>query len=293
MNNLEDILKLKKEKVEGILKQYSILSDSKIIDEACLYSLLNGGKRLRPVIMSEVYGMFKDDEPESLNIFMSALETIHSFSLVHDDLPDIDNDDLRRGKPTTHKVFGSDIAILTGDAMLAHAYKLAVSSFFIDDGISTLLKAEALEMLTTGTFDMIVGETIDVIGEFNGAKDIMQMYDLKTCKLIIAAFGIGGILAGVSDEVLVKLGEIGYLVGMAFQIQDDILDIEGNEERLGKPIGSDEDNDKQTFVKYAGIERSKKIVNEFSDKAISILKEISDKSDFLEKLVKYLVDRDY
>lgn len=293
MNRLQEILKQKKEEVDSIIAKYSFVSNCDVLDKACLYSLFNGGKRLRPLIMKEVYKMFKNDEPESLHIFMSALETIHSFSLVHDDLPDIDNDDLRRGRPTTHKVYGSDIAILTGDAMLSHAYKLAVSSFFIEDKISTILKAEALEMLSSSTTDMIVGETVDVIGELGTAKEIMEMYDKKTCKLIIAGFCIGGILAGVRDDILMRLGEIGYLVGMAFQIQDDILDIEGNEETVGKPIGSDEENDKNTFVKYVGIDKAKSIVQEFSEKAITSLREISENSDFLVSLVEYLIDREY
>lgn len=292
MNDFKDIIKQKKENFEKILKGYLPKNKSKKLTESMEYSILNGGKRLRPIIISEVYNFFSEKKIESVNKFMVALEVVHCFSLVHDDLPAIDNDDLRRGKPTNHKLFGEDIAILTGDAMLNYAYELAISSLFDNDGLNIDVKCEALNVLSETTKGMIVGETLDVIGNFNDDIQLFQMYDLKTCALMKAAFCIGAILAGVSDDDLYNMGKLGYYVGMAFQLQDDILDIEGDAEKLGKPIGSDEANKKDTLLKRLGKENINSMIKDFNNEAMNILKNYGDKAEFLKQLVLYLANRE-
>ncbi len=286
MNSFSHDLKKKIEEFEDILKPHVInVNLCEELDKAVNYSITCGGKRLRPIIMKEAYKIFNKEETTTLHTFMVGMEFIHNFSLVHDDLPAIDNDELRRGKPTTHKLFGEDIAILTGDVMLNYAYKVAASSFFNNDSIDIKVKAEALHMLIQSCEDMIDGETIDVIGEFDSNKKLVDMYDKKTCKLIISSLCIGALLGGASEDAVLDMGKIGYLMGMAYQIQDDILDIEGDEDTFGKPIGSDQKNNKKTLVSVMGIANAKNNVETFYNEAIEVLEKYTDENNFLHRLL--------
>ena len=222
---------------------------------------------------------------------------IHTYSLVHDDLPSMDNDMLRRGKPTTHAVYGEGMGVLAGDALLNYAFETALKSFE-DTTTPTELKVKALQILSkkAGVYGMIGGQVVDVESEKNQSEmteeKIDFIYELKTGALIEASMEIGAILAGATDEQVKLIESVASKIGMAFQIQDDILDIEGDEAVLGKPIGSDERNEKSTYVTFKGIEKSKEEVKRLTDEAIEILKKLPYENEFLVDLLQYLVYRD-
>ena len=271
----------------------------KTVLSAMNYSLLSGGKRLRPVMLKEACTLFSGDHP-CLEAFMAALEMIHTYSLVHDDLPALDNDEYRRGKKTTHIVYGEDMAILTGDALLNRAYETAVHSFDKCGGDTVLLNraVKALQILTAkaGIYGMVGGQVYDVEAEdknitLNG-DSILFIFRLKTGALIQAALMIGAVLGGASDEDVEIMEQVGEAVGIAFQIQDDILDVTGNPKVLGKPVGSDEKNHKTTYVTIYGIETAKADVATYSEKAIELLHKLDRRNEFLEELIKFLINRD-
>ena len=266
------------------------------IFDAMKYSVMAGGKRLRPVLMNETFKLF-GGEGDAVNYFMAAMEMIHTYSLVHDDLPSMDNDMLRRGKPTTHAVYGEGMGVLAGDALLNFAFETALKSF--EDTITpTELKIKALQILArkAGVYGMIGGQVVDVESEKNQSEmteeKIDFIYELKTGALIEASMEMGAILAGATDEQVKLIESVASKIGMAFQIQDDILDIEGDEAVLGKPIGSDERNEKSTYVTFKGIEKSKEEVKRLTDEAIEILKKLPYENEFLVDLLQYLVYRD-
>ncbi len=268
----------------------------KTILGAMRYSVLAGGKRLRPVLMDETFKLF-NGQGEIVDYFMAAMEMIHTYSLVHDDLPAMDNDMLRRGKPTTHAVYGEAMGILAGDALLNYAFETALKSFE-DPNVDITKAGKALSVLAkkAGVFGMIGGQVVDVESEKTG-QDITEekldfIYELKTGALIEASMMIGAILAGASDADISLVENVASKIGMAFQIQDDILDIEGDESVLGKPIGSDERNAKATYVTFAGINKSKEEVKRLTDEAIELLKQLPNKNEFLQELLQYLVYRD-
>lgn len=266
------------------------------IFDAMKYSVMAGGKRLRPVLMNETFKLF-GGEGDAVNCFMAAMEMIHTYSLVHDDLPSMDNDMLRRGKPTTHAVYGEGMGVLAGDALLNYAFETALKSFE-DTTTPTELKVKALQVLSknAGVYGMIGGQVVDVESEKNQSEmteeKIDFIYELKTGALIEASMEIGAILAGATDEQVKLIESVASKIGMAFQIQDDILDIEGDEAVLGKPIGSDERNEKSTYVTFKGIEKSKEEVKRLTDEAIEILKKLPYENEFLVDLLQYLVYRD-
>ena len=266
------------------------------IFDAMKYSVMAGGKRLRPVLMNETFKLF-GGEGDAVNCFMAAMEMIHTYSLVHDDLPSMDNDMLRRGKPTTHAVYGEGMGVLAGDALLNYAFETALKSFE-DTTTPTELKVKALQILArkAGVYGMIGGQVVDVESEKNQSEmteeKIDFIYELKTGALIEASMEIGAILAGATDEQVKLIESVASKIGMAFQIQDDILDIEGDEAVLGKPIGSDERNEKSTYVTFKGIEKSKEEVKRLTDEAIEILKKLPYENEFLVDLLQYLVYRD-
>ena len=266
------------------------------IFDAMKYSVMAGGKRLRPVLMNETFKLF-GGEGDAVNCFMAAMEMIHTYSLVHDDLPSMDNDMLRRGKPTTHAVYGEGMGVLAGDALLNYAFETALKSFE-DTATPTELKVKALQILAkkAGVYGMIGGQVVDVESEKNQSEmteeKIDFIYELKTGALIEASMEIGAILAGATDEQVKLIESVASKIGMAFQIQDDILDIEGDEAVLGKPIGSDERNEKSTYVTFKGIEKSKEEVKRLTDEAIEILKKLPYENEFLVDLLQYLVYRD-
>lgn len=262
--------------------------------DAMKYSVMAPGKRLRPIIMEETAMLF-DRESVELPFFMAALELIHSYSLVHDDMPCIDNDEYRRGRKTTHSVYGETTALLAGDGLLNYAYEVASRSF--DKTLSPVRTGKALQILAkkAGIFGMVGGQACDVKTEKNGeplTKDmLLYIHENKTAALIEAAMMIGGILGGASDEEIVRLEEAASAIGIAFQIQDDILDVEGSFEELGKPIGSDEENNKETYVTLFGLDKAKEDVREYSEKALTILKSFKMRNVFLEELVESLISR--
>ena len=261
--------------------------------EAVNYSMRAGGKRLRPVFMREAYQIL-GGEGEIIEPFMAALEMVHTHSLIHDDLPALDNDEFRRGKQTTHIVFGEAAAILAGDALLNYAYETAFFAFDMAKDEAELQRvAKALKVLAqkTGIKGMLGGQGVDVENDGKPLeKQLLDyIYENKTSALIEAALMVGGILAGATD--IEKLEQIGSKIGIAFQIQDDILDVISSAEELGKPIGSDEKNNKTTYVTLEGIEKAGNEVQKLTDEAVGLLRELTDEKSFLEELFQSLCAR--
>ena len=252
----------------------------KIIMEAMGYSLLAGGKRLRPMLMKETYTLF-GGQSKVIEPFMAAIEMVHTYSLVHDDLPAMDNDEYRRGRKTTHVVYGEDMAILAGDALLNYAFETAVKAFVLEPEDSLRI------------YGMLGGQVIDVKETGHAvSKDVLDtIYELKTGALIEAAMMIGAILGGASQEEVKTVERIASLVGLAFQVQDDILDVISTQEELGKPIHSDEKNEKTTYVTLLGIDDAKKVVEEKSEEAISLLRTLPNENPYLEELLMELIHR--
>jgi len=295
--NVKAELEAKASKAEDIVCKYMPLESTfqKTVVDAMEYSLMAGGKRLRPVLMRETFELF-GGQGKVIEPFMAAIEMIHTYSLVHDDLPAMDNDMLRRGKPTTHAVYGEAMAILAGDALLNYAFETALKA--MDSEVDSKLVVKALRVLANkaGIYGMIGGQVADVEAEKRQLEmtedKIHFIYDLKTGGLIEASMMIGAILAGASDSQVKAVESIASKIGFAFQIQDDILDIEGDEVVLGKPIGSDERNEKATYLTFKGIEKSKEEVKSLTEQAINELDSLSLKNDFLRDLLNYLVYRD-
>ncbi|MBR5636193.1 MAG: polyprenyl synthetase family protein, partial [Pseudobutyrivibrio sp.] len=266
-----------------------------LIFDAMQYSVTAGGKRLRPILMNETFQLF-GGEGDVIEPFMAAIELIHTYSLVHDDLPAMDNDMLRRGKPTTHAVYGEAMGVLAGDALLNYAFETALNAY--DADVDAVRVTEAMRLLArkAGVFGMIGGQVVDVESEKNQlamTKEKLDfIYELKTSALIEASMMIGAVLAGATEEQVQTIENVAKKIGLAFQIQDDILDVEGDEATLGKPIGSDERNEKCTFVTFAGIEKSKEEVKRLTDEAIEELNSLPVKNKFLNQLLNYLVYRD-
>lgn len=270
-----------------------------LIVESARYSVEAGGKRLRPMILKESFQLCGGLDFNIVKPFMAAIEFIHSYSLVHDDLPAMDNDDYRRGKLTTHKKFGEDFGILAGDALLNHAYETMLNAIlssyrngYDKEIIFRMNKAAAVIAGKAGIDGMVGGQSLDVYltGKDMNKDQLDYIFNLKTGALIEASFMAGGILAGADDNTVDDLCLAGHLVGVAFQIQDDILDIYGSEKELGKPVHSDEKNNKNTYVSLYGLDAAKKAVSDMSVRAENILKNIGD-NEFLIQLVNYLINR--
>ncbi len=288
----------KTEEIEALLQSLipEETGDQKLIIEAMSYSLMAGGKRLRPMLMQETFRLF-DGECSALPLFMAAIEMIHTYSLVHDDLPAMDNDEYRRGKKTTHAVYGEDIGILTGDALLNYAFETASSAFSqTTDPKETARIGQSLQILgdKAGVHGMIGGQVIDVreSGKPLTREMLDSMYELKTGALIEASMMIGAVLAGAAEADVKKVERIASDIGLAFQIQDDILDVTGTDEKLGKPVHSDEKNEKTTYPVLLGIKPSARIVEEKTDEAVALLRQLPGRNDFLEELLLSLVHRE-
>jgi geranylgeranyl diphosphate synthase type II len=262
--------------------------------EAMEYSLMAGGKRLRPMLMKETYELFGGTD-EVIEPFMAALEMIHSYSLVHDDLPAMDNDEYRRGRKTTHVVYGEAMGILAGDALLNYAFETAAKAFTMFPDKSLQI-GKAMQVLAgkAGIYGMIGGQVVAVTSVgMSVSKDKLDfIYELKTTALIESAMMIGAILAGAGDADVKKVELIAKNVGIAFQIQDDILDVTSTVEVLGKPVLSDEKNEKTTYVTLVGLENAKKYVEQISNDAIVALQEFEAKNPFLEELLRQLIHRE-
>ena len=292
----KDAQQVKVTEIEEVLKKYLPKEEGyqEVIMEAMEYSLLAGGKRLRPMLMKETYELFGGTS-DIVEPFMVAMEMIHTYSLVHDDLPAMDNDEYRRGRKTTHVVYGEAMGILAGDALLNYAFETAAKAFDMVPEESLKI-GKALQILgkKAGIYGMIGGQVIDVesAGKAIAKERLDVIYALKTGALIESSMMIGAILAGASDEDISKLEKIAANVGKAFQIQDDILDVTSTEEVLGKPIGSDEKNEKTTYVTLFGVEKAKQYVEELSGEAISMLQGFERQNPFLEELLKALIYRE-
>lgn len=297
--NFNEQLQQKAADAEDILKKYLPEEEGyqKKVIEAMNYSVLAGGKRLRPVLMKESFLLF-GGQGEVIEPFMAALEMIHNYSLVHDDLPAMDNDEYRRGRKTTWTVYGEGMAVLAGDGLLNYAYETAAKAFDKADDLEEMKRvARALQILAekAGIYGMIGGQNGDLEAE-EGKLPLTEelllfIHEKKTAALIQAALMIGGILAGASDTEIRSLEKAAYDIGIAFQIQDDILDVTGNEKILGKPIGSDEKNHKLTYVSLNGLENSKEDVKRLSGEAEEILSSFQEKNPFLISLIDSLITR--
>lgn len=286
------------QKIEQIIGTYlpKECGYQKTVLQAMNYSMLAGGKRLRPMLMQETYRMF-GGRGEEIEPFMAAIEMIHTYSLVHDDLPAMDNDEYRRGRKTTHVVYGEAMAILAGDGLLTHAFETASKGFALGGIQKAALVGRAIGILAqkAGINGMLGGQCVDVEAEKPEVQvdmdRLLYIHDKKTAAMIQSSMMIGAVLAGAPEEDVAALEKIGYLVGIAFQIRDDILDIEGTQEELGKPIGSDVKNHKATYVSLAGMQKAKQDVERFSAQAVELAQNLSAKSPFLTDMIRDLVYR--
>ena len=297
--NFKEILDAKTDRAEAVLRKYLPEAEgfSGKVTEAMNYSVTAGGKRLRPVLLEESFFLF-GGEGKTAEPFMAALEMIHNYSLVHDDLPAMDNDEYRRGRKTTWKVYGDGMAVLAGDGLLNLAYETATSAFTqAEDPKAMERAAAALKVLAqkAGIGGMIGGQSADLESESKEVvteEELLFIHENKTAALIQAAMMIGAILAGAGGEAVDAMERAGALIGIAFQIQDDILDVISSQEVLGKPVGSDERNHKLTYVSFHGLEASQKEVKRMSAEAILILQSFERRNEFLEELVSSLITRE-
>jgi geranylgeranyl diphosphate synthase type II len=292
--NFKEQMTKKVIEIEEILKKYmpEEAGPQQLIMEAMNYSVTVGGKRLRPMLMQETFRMF-GGEGEAIEPFMAAQEMIHTYSLVHDDLPAMDNDEYRRGKKTTWVAYGEDMAILAGDGLLNFAFETALKAFGLEDSMRV---AECLKVLSkkAGIYGMIGGQVVDVMSEEKAIdmETLLFIHRNKTSALIQSSMMIGAIMAGASMEDVEKIEKIGEDIGLAFQIQDDILDVTSSLEVLGKPVLSDEKNEKTTYLTLKGLEQSRKDVEEISHRAIDGLQSFEGEKQFLIELVEMLIHRE-
>ncbi len=301
--NFKQEMQEKVVEIEEILSKFIPLEEGcqKTVMEAMNYSLLAGGKRLRPMLMSETFKLFGGKDSVLLEPFMAAIEMIHTYSLVHDDLPAMDNDEYRRGRKTTHVVYGEAMGILAGDGLLNYAFETALTAFQnmnqVKDkliGYEKVAKAAQVLAKKAGIYGMIGGQVIDM-EEYKGKDGIERldlMYLLKTGALIEASMMIGAILAGAGSEDVIKIEKIAGDIGLAFQIKDDILDVTSSQEVLGKPIHSDEKNEKTTYVTLIGLENAGHEVLKVSQRAVDMYQSLTYKNDFLMGLIMKLVSRE-
>ena len=290
--NLE--MEKRQEKITGILEYYLPKEEGfqKTVLEAMNYSMRAGGKRLRPLLMLETYRMF-GGEGQIIEPFMAAMEMIHTHSLIHDDLPALDNDEYRRGRRTTHIVYGEAMAILAGDALLNYAYETAVRAFEIEPGNPAIGKALQILTKKTGIYGMLGGQCVDVeaAGREISREKLDFIYRLKTSALIEASMMAGAVLAGADEEQTSMIEQAASDIGLAFQIQDDILDVTSTSQELGKPIHSDEKNNKVTYVTLFGVQKASEQVRELSEKALAVLDRLYNKNEFLTELVMEMATR--
>ena len=265
----------------------------KTVLEAVNYSINAGGKRLRPMFLYETYSMFGGTDEKAVRPFMMAMEMIHTYSLVHDDLPAMDNDEYRRGRKTTHIVYGEDMGILAGDALLNYAYETAVEGALKLKDPANGLKALQILSRKAGVYGMVGGQVVDVelTGKPISEEQLDFIYRYKTSALLEASLMAGAALAGAAEEEIAQIECVGRLVGLAFQIQDDILDLTSTAEELGKPIGSDLRNEKTTYVSLHGMREAEEAVEEYSKEAVEILENLSEENEFLDQLIVSLIHR--
>ena len=284
----------RKKEVEQIVTSFLPKEEGyqKTVLEAMNYSVSAGGKRLRPMLMLETYRMF-GGKSKVIEPFRAAIEMIHTYSLIHDDLPAMDNDEYRRGRKTTHVVYGEAMAILAGDALLNYAFETAASAFVLDEGNPAIGKAFMILASKAGVYGMIGGQVLDVESEGKeiDADTLKFIHIHKTSALLESAMLIGAVLAGASEQQQRTVELAARELGLAFQIRDDILDVTGNTDELGKPVGSDEKNHKNTYVALEGLEKAKEDVKRYSESAIDRLKSLPVRNEFLYELIEELIDR--
>lgn len=288
---LDSKTKYVEEKVYNFLPKEE--GKQKIILEAMNYSVKAGGKRLRPLLMLETAKLFCE-KIESIFPFMAAIEMIHTYSLVHDDLPAMDNDEYRRGKKTTHAKYGEDLGILAGDGLLNLAYEVMSDAIIEADDSAKAAKAFQIIAKKAGVFGMVGGQTVDIISEGKeiDLDTIMYIHNLKTAALIEASMMAGAVLGGADNEEIGIVEKIAKNIGIAFQIQDDILDITSTTEVLGKPVMSDEKNHKITYVSICGLDKSKENVAKYSEEAMNLLDGLHRENLFLKQLIIKLINRE-
>lgn len=296
MSTFEATMKEKVRDIESMLEGFLPKEEGcqRAVIEAMNYSVRAGGKRLRPMLMQETYRLF-GGRGEEIRPFMAAIEMIHTYSLVHDDLPAMDNDEYRRGRKTTHIVYGEAMAILAGDGLLNFAFETALKVFETDADKTRAAQALTVLAKKAGIYGMIGGQTADIEAENIGDKvteeQLLFIHEHKTAALIQASMMIGAILAGANEKQIEIVERAAYNIGIAFQIQDDILDVTSTLETLGKPVGSDEKNNKTTYVTLKGLEMASREQKEMSAHAISLLKSLELKNDFLIELITSLIIR--
>ena len=294
--NIKEELNTRVAEIDKIIAGYLPAEEDyqKTIMEAMNYSVQAGGKRIRPMLMLETYRLF-GGKSKVIEPFMAAMEMIHTYSLVHDDLPAMDNDEYRRGKKTTHAVYGEAMGILAGDALLNYAFETALKAFDMEPDNQNIGKALQVLAKKAGIYGMIGGQVVDIQSE--GSKDMTKekldfIYRLKTGALMESSMMIGAILAGATKNEQELVEKVAGEIGLAFQIQDDILDVTSTAEVLGKPIGSDEKNDKFTYVTFEGLEKAKEDVAAITAQAVAHMDSLVVRNEFLNELLLYLVARE-
>lgn len=291
-------LQQKVEHINDVLEKFLPAEEGqqRIIFEAMNYSVRAGGKRLRPILMEETYHIFGGSSAV-IEPFMAAIEMIHTYSLVHDDLPAMDNDEYRRGKKTTHAVYGEAMGILAGDALLNLAYETAAKAFDMEVADARVARAFTVLAKKAGVYGMVGGQVVDVESEKSDDCPITRekldfIYRLKTGALIESSMMIGAILAGASSDEVSRVEQIAAKLGLAFQIQDDVLDVTSTLEVLGKPVGSDEKNNKATYVTFEGLDKAVSDVERISKEAEEQLDDLGYDDAFLKELFEYLIHRE-
>lgn len=293
--DIRDEIEKRTRQTEEIIVKYLPKEEGyqKTVIEAMNYSFLAGGKRLRPMLMAETYRLF-GGKSNIVEPFMAAIEMIHTYSLIHDDLPAMDNDEYRRGRKTTHIVYGEAMAILAGDGLLNYAYETATEALEMEPGNPNVGKALRILAVKAGIYGMVGGQTADVESEGSQIEQdkLDFIYALKTGALIEASMLIGAVLAGATKNEQDIISQVAKDVGLAFQIQDDILDVAGDSAVLGKPVGSDEKNEKTTYVTIRGLEKASEDVAEISARALKNMDALVVKNQYLNGLLKYLIHRE-
>ena len=292
--NFQDELKRRTDEIEEMFRSFLPAEEgfARTMAQAMNYSMLAGGKRLRPMLIQETYRLFGGTEKVA-EPFMAGMEMIHTHSLIHDDLPALDNDDYRRGRLTTHKVYGEAMGVLSGVALLNYAYETMLQAFSLTEDQDRVICALKVMAEKTGIHGMLGGQSVDVENDGKPLEKEMldYIYRNKTSALIEASMMTGAILAGADEQLVAVVEEAAGNIGLAFQIQDDILDVTSTDEELGKPVHSDEKNNKVTYVTLFGIEEASRQVELLSEKAIKLLKSLNKNNEFLYLLIEKLINR--
>ena len=292
--NFQDELKRRTDEIEEMFRSFLPAEEgfARTMAQAMNYSMLAGGKRLRPMLIQETYRLFGGTEKVA-EPFMAGMEMIHTHSLIHDDLPALDNDDYRRGRLTTHKVYGEAMGVLSGVALLNYAYETMLQAFSLTEDQDRVICALKVMAEKTGIHGMLGGQSVDVENDGKPLEKEMldYIYRNKTSALIEASMMTGAILAGADEQQVAVVEEVAGNIGLAFQIQDDILDVTSTDEELGKPVHSDEKNNKVTYVTLFGIEEASRQVELLSEKAIKLLKSLNKNNEFLYLLIEKLINR--